>query len=119
MATSKARAPKHRVEPHPLAQRVGERIRHLRKEAKFSFDAFVGETELGRGTVSELERGLIVPSVAVLARIAAALELTIADLVLGDSLRERVFHATRGLSDKELRVVLADLERRTVKSTPK
>jgi transcriptional regulator with XRE-family HTH domain len=71
------------------------RIRQLRKDAEFAFDAFVEETGLGRGYVSELERGLVVPTIGTLARIASALEVTIADLVVGDSERERLFEELR------------------------
>jgi transcriptional regulator with XRE-family HTH domain len=85
---------------------VGIRIRQLRKEQDFSFDAFVEETGLGRGYISEIERGLVVPTIRALAKIAAALEVTVADLVLGDSLREQIFAATRGLADSDLRKLL-------------
>jgi transcriptional regulator with XRE-family HTH domain len=78
---------RHRDEPDPIAAEIGARIRRLRRAKKFTFDAFVGTTKLGRGYVSELERGLVVPTVAALAKVADALELTIADLVLGDSPR--------------------------------
>jgi|GEM_PF-1319563 len=86
---------RHRGEPDPLAARVGQRIRALRKDAEFTFDAFVEETGVGRGYLSELERGLVVPTIGTLARIARALELTIADLVLGDSEREKLFDELR------------------------
>lgn len=74
-----------------MARIVGRRIRTLRLEAGFTFDAFVEETQLGRGYVSELERGLVVPSLAVLDRVAKAIGVTIADLVAGDTARERLF----------------------------
>jgi len=88
-------AVRHRGQPDPLAARVGQRIRQLRKAAEFTFDAFVEETRLGRGYLSELERGLVVPTIGTLARVARALELTIADLVLGDTDRERLFEEMR------------------------
>ncbi len=86
---------RHRAAPDPLAARVGMRIRTLRKELEFAFDAFVEETGLGRGYVSELERGLVVPTIGTLARVASALEVTIADLVVGDTDRERLFEELR------------------------
>ena len=88
-------AVRHRGHPDPLAARVGQRIRALRKAAEFTFDAFVEETSLGRGYLSELERGLVVPTIGTLARVAKALELTIADLVIGESERERLFEELR------------------------
>lgn len=104
---SKARAPRHRKEPDPLARTIGQRVRALRGECDFTFDAFVEETGLGRGYVSELERGLVVPSAVVLARIAAAFELTMADLVLGETLRERLFELTRRLPGTDVQILLA------------
>lgn len=86
---------RHRERPDPLAARIGQRIRQLRTETDFPFDAFVEETGLGRGYVSELERGLVVPGVGTLARVATALGVTIADLVAGDSERERLFEELR------------------------
>jgi transcriptional regulator with XRE-family HTH domain len=96
-------AARHRRQPDPLAARVGLRIRRLRKEAEFTFDAFVEETHLGRGYLSELERGLVVPTIGTLARVAKALEVTIADLVLGETDRERLFDELRDASTALLR----------------
>ena len=79
---------------------MGRRIRTLRLEAGFTFDAFVEETRLGRGYVSELERGLVVPSLAVLDRVASAIGVTIADLVAGDSARERLFFRLRNATSE-------------------
>ena len=97
VATTKGTArSRHRDRPDPLAFRIGQRIRQLRTESAFAFDAFVEETGLGRGYVSELERGLVVPGVGTLARVAKTLGVTIADLVTGDSDRERLFEELRG-----------------------
>ena len=93
----------HRKDPDPLAERVGGKIRTLRIDAEFSFDAFVEETGLGRGYISELERGLVIPTLTTLARVAEALELTIADLVAADSVREQLYLATRDLPEAEVR----------------
>ncbi len=95
-------APRHRREPDALARAVGSRIRHIRKQAGFTFDAFVEETGLGRGYISELERGLVVPTITTLNKVAAALELTMADLLLGDTPRERPFDQLRGASTVEV-----------------
>jgi transcriptional regulator with XRE-family HTH domain len=94
---------RHRGEPDPLAARVGQRIRMLRKTAEFTFDAFVEETGVGRGYLSELERGLVVPTIGTLARVARALELTIADLVAGESDREKLFDELRECSPVTIR----------------
>jgi transcriptional regulator with XRE-family HTH domain len=110
MATKRQRAPRHRTAPDPLAARIGARVRALRREKAFTFDAFVEETRLGRGYVSELERGLVVPTVAALARVARALEVTIADLVLGDTDREQMFEASRGVAPARLKQIRALLD---------
>jgi transcriptional regulator with XRE-family HTH domain len=95
-------ASRHRREPDALAQAVGARIRGLREEAEFTFDAFVEETGLGRGYISELERGMVVPSITALSKVAAALDLTIADLVLGNTPREQLFEQLRKLPEAEM-----------------
>ena len=102
---------RHRERPDPLAARIGQRIRALRTETAFAFDAFVEETGLGRGYVSELERGLVVPGVGTLARIARALGVTIADLVSGDTDRERLFDELRGRPSSVIRAIRTDLAR--------
>ncbi len=98
MATTrkkKTASRRHRNAPDPLAAGVGKRVRALRMERSIGFDALVTTSGLGRGYISELERGLVVPTVGTLARIAAALDVTIADLVIGTTDRERVFEALR------------------------
>lgn len=109
---------RHRTQPDPEARLVGERIRRLRLERDFSFDAFVEETGLGRGYVSELERGLVVPSLTSLSRVASALEVTVADLVLGSSLREQLFALSRQLDPGELRRLFAHAETAAAGTTP-
>lgn len=97
--------------PDRIAARVGKRIRDLRQAAGIPFTDFVELTGLGRGYVSELERGLVVPTVGTLARVAAALEVTIADLVLEAGDRESIFALLRANPElvPELRAVLAKL----------
>lgn len=102
---------RHRTEPDPLSLRVGQQIKTLRYEHGFSYDAFVGETELGRGYVSELERGLVVPSIQTIDRVAIAFGLTMADLVAGNSVREQVFTESRELDEDELLELLATVRR--------
>ena len=96
---------------HPLSRRVGRRIRRLRKEQDFDWDAFVEETGLNRGHVSQVERGLVAPTLRTLSKIARALDVTVADLVLGDTERERLFERTALLSRADVRRLLAEAER--------
>lgn len=104
-ARAAKRSGRHRHEPDPLAARIGQRVRALRTAEGFGFDAFVEETGLGRGYVSELERGLVVPTIGTLARVAKALEVTVADLVIGDSDREKLFYELRRADVKLLREI--------------
>ena len=99
---------RHRSHPDPLAAAVGARIDRLRREQGFTFDAFVEEIGLGRGYTSELTRGLVVPSLTALKKVAVALDLTVADLVVGDSPREQLFSAARALSKSEIGRLLED-----------
>ena len=115
---SRVAGARHRTSPEPTAERVGARVRLLRRQAEFSFDAFVEETGLGRGYVSELERGLVVPSLTVLARIAEALDTTIADLVLGDSPREQLFAMARSLPPSELHRLIAAAQKHSPREEP-
>ena len=95
-----------------MAKLVGARIRELRLEAEFTFDAFVEETGLGRGYVSELERGTVVPTIGTLAKVAKALQLSLADLVaIGDTRREKLFVETRGVDDTKVESILRDLRK--------
>jgi transcriptional regulator with XRE-family HTH domain len=105
-------ASRHRKTPDPLAAQVGALVKRLRKECEFTFDAFVEETGLGRGYISELERGLVVPTIHSLAKIARALDVTVADLVVGPSERERLFTVARELSPDDVRWLLARAEER-------
>ncbi|WNZ59112.1 helix-turn-helix transcriptional regulator [Myxococcus sp. MxC21-1] len=112
MSRGRTPASRHRTKPDPQAKAVGARVRQLRKEQDFSFDAFVEETGLGRGYISELERGLVVPTIHTLARLAAAFEgVTVPDLVLGDSLRDEIYEATRNLPERDLKVLLEQARR--------
>ena len=100
----------HRETPEPRSAAVGAQIRRLRLEAGFNFDAVVEETGLGRGYISELERGLVVPTLTTLDRVAGVLELCVADLVIGDAPRERLFELTRRLPAADTRRVLRAAE---------
>lgn len=100
---------RHRTEPDPAARAVGSRIKALRVARGVSFDELVAVSGLGRGYVSELERGLVVPGLQALSQIARALSVTVADLVLGKTPREQLFELTRDLPDTKIRELLAGL----------
>ena len=104
---------RRRVEPHPLAARVGARIKELRREAAMSFVELIAISETGRGYLSELERGLVVPNIEVLDRIAKALGVSLADVVTfpDEDDRQRLIDATRLLSQGQLRGLRKEVEK--------
>ena len=111
MSRTRRKSARHRRKPDPLARAVGQRIKRLRVEQDFNFDAWVEETGLGRGYVSELERGMVIPTIAALQKVADALELPLADLVLvGETDRERLLEATRGLGPDTVKDLLRAAE---------
>lgn len=102
-------ARRHRASPDRIAARVGKKIRALRQAAGIPFGELVSRSQLGRGYVSELERGLVVPTVGTLSRVAAALGVTMADLVAGEGDRETIFELLRDEPElaTELRALVA------------
>ncbi|MBI2395385.1 MAG: LexA family transcriptional regulator [Deltaproteobacteria bacterium] len=71
-----------RSAPDPLSRRIGERIHELRLEAGLTLEKLAYESELGsKGHLSDLERGLVQPTVGTLAVIARRLGVLLLDLV--------------------------------------
>lgn len=71
-----------------ICKHVGALIRAQRKARGLSQEALGDEAGLHRTYVSSLERGLRNPTVTVLVRIAAAMDLTVSELLEG--LEERM-----------------------------
>ena len=91
-----AHSRRHRDLSAPLAQAFGgTSARAPRLERDMSFDASVGLTNLCRGKSSELERGLAVPTLTTLALVGRALDASVADLVLQDTLRDQALRRHR------------------------
>jgi transcriptional regulator with XRE-family HTH domain len=63
-----------------LAAQLGENMRHLRETRGFSQEAFADLCGLHRTYLSGVERGTRNPTLAVIERIAKALEVPVADL---------------------------------------
>ncbi len=82
-------------------------MRALRDLRGFTFDAFA--EELGRGYVSDLERGNVIPTLRILARLAEVLEIELVDVVaIEDTPRQQLLELTRDLSAAQLRVLLRE-----------
>ena len=83
---------------------LGEQIRRLRKARALSQQEVALRASLSIGLISQIERGLSSASVRVLARLADALEVGIAEL----------FAATEAAADGEPRIVARANERRLI-----
>jgi DNA-binding XRE family transcriptional regulator len=66
----------------PLAKRIGATIRSLRKERKQSQARFAASIGTARPGLSRIERGLALPTLKTLERIAADLDMDILDLFI-------------------------------------
>jgi transcriptional regulator with XRE-family HTH domain len=67
----------------PLGPALGRAIRLARQKATISMRALAARCGVSQPFLSEIERGMAMPSIATLYRIADALELTPADLLPG------------------------------------
>jgi transcriptional regulator with XRE-family HTH domain len=76
--------------PATLARKLGARIRALRLEAAITQEKLAWESDLDKGYLSQLESGKRLPSLPVLFRLAARLEVEVADLLGFDLRRPRL-----------------------------
>ncbi len=74
-----------RTELSALSTSVGHRIRELRTARGVSLSALAATTQLGKGTLSELERGRRNPTLDTLFAIATALSVPLGDLLVADA----------------------------------
>jgi transcriptional regulator with XRE-family HTH domain len=91
---------------------MGQRFHELRKEHGYSLDALTRGADTGsKGYLSQFERGTALPTVVMLDRIARFLGIDIIDLVnfTERGLRNQLVEMTRGLSDRELKQLLAQV----------
>lgn len=99
-----------RSTPDPLALAVGERIRVLREEAGLTIEKLAFETEVSKGHLSSIERGLVRPTIQTLQVLADGLDVLLLDLVNfpGDGDRQRLVDETRKLTPGAVRKLLRD-----------
>lgn len=64
-----------------ISRAVATKIKAYRKDQKFSLDELSRRAGISKGMLVELEKGLANPSIATLCKIAAALSVSVADLV--------------------------------------
>jgi transcriptional regulator with XRE-family HTH domain len=101
-----------RETPDALALVVGQRIRALREEAGLTQEQLAYTSELkSKGHLSNLERGLAVPTVGTLHALADRLGVLVADLVNdpSDGDRAKLIELTRSLSPGVLRKLVKEL----------
>lgn len=102
-----------RAAPDPEAAAIGARIRALREEQDMGLEKLANavEPDYSKGHLSNLERGYVMPTIATLRRIARALGVHVADLVIDPdgSDREKVFALTRSIPDATLKRLAKDL----------
>jgi transcriptional regulator with XRE-family HTH domain len=101
-----------RKSPASDAVPVGRRIRALREELGITLEKLAYESDLGsKGHLSDIEKGLVLPTVRTLRILADRLGVLPLDLLTDPqaSLRERLIDRTRGLPATSLRKILAAL----------
>ena len=102
-----------REQPDPMALKIGQRVKILREEQQLTLEGLAHESDLGsKGHLSDLEAGLVVPTVKTLAKLADRLEVLVLDLVVNpdEDDRQRLIDATRTLSKKQVRHLLRVLK---------
>ena len=95
--------------PDPDAKAIGRRIRALRKEVGLTAEKLAYESDLGsKGYLSDIEKGLALPTVKTLRVLAERLGVLPLDLLTDPDtdLRQKLIDRTRGLPDGTLRNLL-------------
>jgi transcriptional regulator with XRE-family HTH domain len=105
-----------RRRPDPLAQQVGKRIRELREEADLTLEKLGWsedeEERSGKGHLSNLERGLAVPTVKTLQVLADRLGVALVDLVNfpASNNRAKLIEFTRKMPAGTVKRLLKEVE---------
>jgi transcriptional regulator with XRE-family HTH domain len=110
-----------RVDPDPLSEAVGRRVRALRAERGMTLEKLAYESgSISKGHLSDLERGLLRPNVQTLKSVADRLGVHLLDLVTfpEEGPRQALVDATRGLSSIAIAELLQDARRRATPPTP-
>jgi transcriptional regulator with XRE-family HTH domain len=101
-----------RTKPDAFALAIGRRIRALREERGLTQEKLAYTSELGsKGHLSNLEKGLVMPTVATLQTLADGLGVLVADLVNDPSKgdRAKLLELTRGLSAGAVRKLVREV----------
>lgn len=85
----------------PMLEKLGERIRELRKDKKLTLVEIAQKTGIAQATLSRIETGTMTGTVESHARIADAIGISLADLYSGLDERESATHHHK--KDEELK----------------
>ncbi len=99
-------------EPDELSLLIGARIREIRRERGLTLEQLAYGSDLGsKGHLSNLERGLVRPTVQTLHVLALHLGVLVADLVADPEagLREQLLEASREATVAQLKAALRAL----------
>jgi transcriptional regulator with XRE-family HTH domain len=102
-----------RAKPDALSLAVGARIRQLREDLGITMETLAYESDVGsKGHLSNIERGLVHPTVHTLSALAERLGVDLADLVTfpDGTERGRLHELTRQMPPARVRVMLAEAE---------
>lgn len=102
-----------RLQPDPFALAIGKRIKQLREEVGLTQEQLACGSELGsKGHLSNIEKGLVRPTVMTIKVLADYLRVLPADLMTfpADDVRQRLIDLTRRLSTAALHRVLKEVE---------
>ncbi len=94
----------------PLARAVGQRIRNLREVAGLTQEKLAYESGVVKSTLSKVEAGDQLASLAVLELLAGRLDVELLDLLItpdADHPRHQLIEATRSLPPETLHAMLA------------
>jgi len=93
-----------RTQPDPLAAKFGARIVQLYKEQGLTLKQLAAKSRMGESHLSNITRGLAMPTVATLRRIACGLEVPLARLAAfpGESERDDFVDMVYRIPDEAL-----------------
>ncbi|HEX4334333.1 MAG TPA: helix-turn-helix transcriptional regulator [Polyangiaceae bacterium] len=109
-----------REEADPRALAIGQRIRQLREDAGLNKEQLAFEADFSKGHLSSLERGLVMPTVGSLERLADVLGVLVIDLINDPSKgdRERLIDLSRFISSGALRKLVREMAGAAPKRRP-
>jgi transcriptional regulator with XRE-family HTH domain len=68
-----------------MNEAIARRVASLRKGSRLTFDALAARSDISKGMLVQIEQGHANPSISTLCKLAAALRVSVADLVNSDS----------------------------------